>query len=259
MPSLTLITGASGGLGEEFARLAATDGSDLVLVARSVDKMEALGKELQAKHGIQTHVIGQDLTAPGAVEHLVQELQTRNLTVTSLINNAGFGAYGLFAETDYGQEQNLLRVNIDVVTELTKRLLPGMVARKSGSVLFVASTAAFQPGPLMAVYYASKAYVLSFSVALHEELRGTGVHVSCLCPGPTKTKFQATAHMEKTALFRAAMAATPVARAGYFGMKHNTPVVIPGLTNYIGALLAKFAPRVWAARVAQLAQAAPSK
>lgn len=254
MSYTTLITGASGGLGELFARLAAAEGNDLVLVARSVEKMEALGRELGAKYGITTHVIGQDLTAPDAVSRIIAAVQQKNLTITQLINNAGFGAFGLFHTTDYVQERDLLQVNVDVLTELTKALLPGMVQRKFGRILNVASTAAFQPGPLMAVYYASKAYVLSFSIALQEEVRGTGVTVSCLCPGPTRTHFQATANMQKSPLFARAMDPLPVAQAGYRGMQLGTTVIVPGTFNRIGTWLAKFAPRSWAARIARFAQ-----
>jgi short-subunit dehydrogenase len=172
------------------------------------------------------------------------------------VNNAGFGAYGLFHETTYEQEKQLLQVNITTLTDLTKMLLPTMVVNKTGGILNIASTAAFQPGPLMAVYYASKAYVMHFSVALSEELRETGVTVTCLCPGPTKTGFEKNAHMGSSQLFqRKTMDAVTVARIGYRALQAKRPLVVAGSLNTFGAFMTRFISRTWAARVARHVQA----
>lgn len=251
-----LITGASGGLGEEFAQLCAADGNDLVLVARSKEKLEILGKELATKHNIRFTVLPHDLSLPDAVQKLTEELKSGNIEPDILINNAGFGAYGLFHETSYAQEKNLIAVNIAALTELTKCILPAMVKRGSGCVLNIASTAAFQPGPLMAVYYASKAYVMNFSLALSEELKGTGVTVTCLCPGPTKTGFETNANLGNSRLFRlGSMNANTVAKIGYDAMNCGKSLVVAGLRNKIGAFMTRFIPRMLAAKIARTVQA----
>ncbi len=253
--AIAVITGASGGLGEEFARLCAMDGNDLVLVARSKEKLEMLGKELQSKHRIQVTVLAHDLSLSDSVQKLTEELQSRNITPDILINNAGFGAYGLFHETEYRQEKNLIAVNIAALTELTKSLLPSMVKRGSGKILNIASTAAFQPGPLMAVYYASKAYVMNLSLALSEELKETGVTVSCLCPGPTKTGFEVNANLGSSRLFRlGSMDAATVATIGYEAMKQGRPLIVAGLRNRIGAFMTRFIPKMLAAKIARTVQ-----
>lgn len=253
----TLITGASGGLGEEFARLCAADGNDLVLVARSKEKLETLGKELEVKHSIRVTVLPHDLSLPDAVQKLTEELRSKNIAPDILINNAGFGAYGLFHETTYDQEKNLIAVNIAALTELTKSLVPTMVKRGNGSVLNIASTAAFQPGPLMAVYYASKAYVMHFSLALSEELKETGVTVTCLCPGPTKTGFETHANLGNSRLFRlGSMDAATVAAIGYTAMKRGKPLIVAGLRNKIGAFATRFIPKMLAAKIARAVQSA---
>ncbi len=250
-----LITGASGGLGEEFAKLFSADGYDLVLVARSRDKLEKLATDLHAKHDITATVIPCDLSLPNAAKNLCEELKKRNITIDVLVNNAGFGAYGPFAETNYEQEKSLLQVNIVALTDLTKLLLPDMVKRRSGNILNVASTAAFQAGPLMAVYYASKAYVMNFSLALSEELRGTGVTVTCLCPGPTRTGFEAGAGMTASKLFKAgSMDAMTVAKIGYDAMKAGRPLIVAGLLNKIGTFMTRLIPRMFAAKVAKWVQ-----
>lgn len=250
-----LITGASGGLGEEFAKLCAQDGNDLVLVARNKEKLTALGESLAKAYGIRATVIAADLSIAGGVRTIVDELNAKNCSVDILINNAGFGAYGLFAETDFTQEKSLIAVNIAALTELTKALLPPMVQRGSGKILNVASSAAFLPGPLMAVYYASKGYVMQLSVALSVELKGSGVTVTCLCPGPTATGFETHAHMEQSKLFHwGTMDAMTVAEIGYAAMKRGKPLVVSGLRNKVGAFLTRFASRPFAARMAKIAQ-----
>jgi short-subunit dehydrogenase len=240
-----LITGASGGIGEELARLLAAARIDVILVARSADKLSALAADLVRTHGVQAHVLVQDLAAPAAAESIGRELSGRGLTVDILINNAGFATYGPFAETSADEEAQLIQVNITALTMLTKRLLPAMLARRKGRIMNVASTAAFQPGPLMAVYYASKAYVLSFSEALANETSGSGVTVTCLCPGPTRTGFQDRAQMRESKLFStlSVAPAADVARAGYQGMMAGRALVVPGVTNKIGIQLLRIAPR----------------
>lgn len=239
-----LITGASGGIGEELARLMAVDGTDLVLVARSREKLQSLADELSGKHHVAARVLSKDLSDTSAPREIYEELAADGVEVETLINNAGFGSYGLFAETDLAHELRLLQVNVVALTHLTKLFLPGMLARRRGYVMNVASTAAFQPGPLMAVYYASKAYVLSFSEALSNETQGTGVVVSALCPGPTETGFVAAAGMEQSKLFeRGAMTAREVAEAGYHGMLAGKRVVIPGLRNSLLARTVGLMPR----------------
>ena len=239
-----LVTGASGGIGEELARLFAADGHSLVLVARSRDKLSALAEELSDRHNVSARVLPADLARAEAPREIFEELQSDAVTVDALVNNAGIGSYGLYAETDAKTELDLLQINVVALTHLTKLFLPQMIARRRGYVLNVASTAAFQPGPLMAVYYASKAYVLSFSEALANETSGTGVRVSVLCPGPTETGFVAAAGMGESKLFDAnVMSARAVAVEGYRGMLSGKTVVIPGLRNRLLASGYRFAPR----------------
>ena len=239
-----LVTGASGGIGEELARLFAADGHSLVLVARSRDKLSALAEELSDRHNVNARVLPADLARAEAPREIFEELQSDAVTVDALVNNAGIGSYGLFAETDAKTELDLLQINVVALTHLTKLFLPQMIARRRGYLLNVASTAAFQPGPLMAVYYASKAYVLSFSEALANETSGTGVRVSVLCPGPTETGFVAAAGMEESKLFdRGAMNARDVAEAGYRGMFKGKTIVIPGFRNALVARAVGFMPR----------------
>jgi len=246
-----LITGASSGFGVEFAKLFARDGYDVVLVARSVDKLEALAAQLRSRYGITATVLAEDLTDPAAPATLAAALNAAGITVDALVNNAGFATYGPFVEISEDADLDLLKVNVVALTALTKRFLPGMLARRSGQILNVASTAAFQPGPLMAAYYASKAYVLSLSEALAEEVRGSGVTVTVLCPGPSATGFQARAAMEESQLFQrmAVMDAGTVARIGYRAMQAGQTVVIPGWQNRIMALAPRFAPRAVTARM----------
>ena len=239
-----LVTGASGGIGEELARLFAADGHDLVLVARSEEKLRRLAEELGAKHNVSARVVASDLSRADAPQEIFEELEGEGVRVDALVNNAGIGSYGLFAETDLGQELELLQINVVALTHLTKLFLPAMLARRRGYVCNVASTAAFQPGPLMAVYYASKAYVLSLSEALANECEGTGVTVSALCPGPTETGFVAAAGMQESKLFdRGAMTARAVAEAGYRGLLAGKTIVIPGARNALVARVVGMMPR----------------
>ena len=240
-----LVTGASSGIGLELAKLLAREGHDLVLVARRREALEELARELAVKHGVAARVIAKDLTAPDSTAEIFDELETERIPVDILVNNAGLGLHGRFWETDLDRQLAVIQVNIVALTALTGRFLPGMVARGRGRIVNVASTAAFQPGPYMAVYYATKAYVLSFSEALAQELSDTGVTVTALCPGPTVTEFQAAAGLEDTLLFRGplVMDAAKVARAGWAGAKRGKRVVIPGLANKLIKETVRFSPR----------------
>jgi short-subunit dehydrogenase len=239
-----LVTGASGGIGAELARLFAADGHDLVLVARSRDKLAGLAEELGGRHNVAARVLPADLARPQAPREIFDRLGAEGAGVDALVNNAGVGSYGLFAETDLQSELDLLQINVVALTHLTKLFLPAMIARRRGHVLNVASTAAFQPGPLMAVYYASKAYVLSLSEALSNEAKGTGVTVTALCPGPTETGFVAAAGMSESKLFDAnVMDARSVAVEGYRGMLAGRAIVIPGFRNRLLANGYRLAPR----------------
>lgn len=251
-----LITGASGGIGLELARLFAAGGYDLVLVARSTAKLEELAGELR-KQGGAVRVLAKDLAKPESPEEVFRELKAAGIAVDVLVNNAGFATYGPFVEIDLGRELEELQLNIVTLTHLTKKLLPGMLARRRGGVLNLASTAGFQPGPLMAVYYATKAYVISFSEALAEELSGTGVTVSALCPGPTATGFQRRAGMEASKLFSGMLQvadAAAVARAGYEGFRAGKRIVIPGLINKVGVQSIRISPRALATKMVKRMQ-----
>jgi uncharacterized protein len=253
---LALITGASSGIGLEFARLAARDGYDLALAARSLDKLSALADELKREYGANCTVLESDLMRSDAPGEISARLASARMVPDILINNAGFGDRGTVAELSLQRQIDMVHVNVIAVTALTRLLLPGMLEKKHGAILNVASTAAFQPGPHMAVYYATKAYVLSFTEGLHEELRNTGVSVTCLCPGPTATGFAAVAHMENAWLFRlGAMAARPVAEAGWAGLKRGKALVIPGWPNKLGAFSVRFGPRAMVRKLTSALQA----
>lgn len=222
-----LITGASSGIGYEFARLLARDHFDLILVARSGDRLATIAEELSAADGISVRVIASDLGRPGAAEALFAELD--GTAVDVLVNNAGFGLKGAVAELSPEAQEEMVQLNVLALTALTRLFLPGMLERRQGGILNVASTAAFQPGPLMAVYYASKAYVLSFTEALANEVHGSGVTVTALCPGPTVTGFADRAGTTGSRLFRGpTMDAASVAAAGYAALKRGKAMVIPG-------------------------------
>ena len=240
-----LVTGASSGIGTELARELARDGHDLILVARRVEAMRALADELKA-FGVAATVIAADLSKPGAVATLVRDIESRGLVVDVLINAAGLGANGAFEDSDPAQTHTMLQVNVVALTELTRLLVPPMATRGYGRIMLVASTAAFQPGPQMAVYCASKAYVLSFAEAIAYELRDRHITVTTLCPGATATQFAATANAAATPLFRGTlMSARDVARIGYAALKAGRGVVITGLRNKILATAARFSPH-WA-------------
>ena len=237
-----LITGASGGIGYELAKLFACDHHNLVLVARSADKLTQVATELQA-HNISVKTIALDLATPLASKFLFDQL--RDTTIDTLVNNAGFGAFGEFAQMPEAEILGQIHLNITALTELTRLFLPSMIQRRSGRIMNVASTAAFQPGPLMAVYYATKAYVLSFSQAIANELRGSGVTVTCFCPGATHTGFAQRAGTENSRIFKqfGAMPAERVARDGYRAVMEGKTIAISGAHNWIVAESVRFAPR----------------
>ena len=240
-----LITGASSGIGAELAKLAAAQGHDLVLVARGRNELEALAQELTERHGNGVRVVPRDLTEIGAAQAICDELQSAGLSIDILINNAGFGLSGTFWRNDMGNVTDLLHVNVVALTQLTRLLLPQMVARGRGKVLNVASIAAFQPGPLMAAYYASKAYVLSFSEAVANELKGSGVTMTVLCPGPTRTGFgqRAGLNLSRLSSWIPVSDARTVAQVGFEAMKRGETLVISGLLNRLAAFGTRFAPR----------------
>lgn len=247
-----LITGASVGIGRELARIFAENGHDLVLVARNIGQLQQVAAECESQGKIRARVLQKDLSQPNAAQEIFDELKRDGVVVDTLVNNAGFGNYGPFAEVDLDADLRLLQVNIVALTALTKLFLPGMLARKSGWIMNVASMAAFQAGPLMSTYYASKAYVLHFSEAIAHECAGRGVVVSALCPGPVRTEFQARAGIHGSRLFKgkASMDARTVALAGYRGLMRGQRIVVPGLSNQLILQISRFVPRRFATFVA---------
>ncbi|MBN9122450.1 MAG: SDR family oxidoreductase [Planctomycetes bacterium] len=241
---LALVTGASAGIGTELARLLAVD-HDLVLTARRTEPLRALAEEVKRLHNATCHVFPADLADPAAPKQLFEQIAAAGLTIDVLVNNAGFGDLGPFSTADGAKTLRMIQVNVTALTELTALFLPGLLARNRGRILNVGSIAGFQPGPYMAVYYATKAYVNSFSEALHSELLGTGVTVTVLCPGPVATEFAAVAGMQTTRAFSAgqAMGAGPVAEAGIRAMRAGRRLVVPGWRNKLMLFLERFAPR----------------
>ena len=245
MNQTALITGASGGIGYELAKLFAKDRCNLVLVARSAGKLTRFADELRREFGISAKAIPLDLTAVSAPQDLFDQLQRESVAVDILVNNAGYGVLGEFAKVSLEDILGQIQLNITALTHLSKLFVGPMIERRSGKILNVASTAGFQPGPLMSVYYATKAYVISFSEALANELDGSGVTVTCLCPGATDTGFQSRAGLENTLLFKKLrpMDARTVARDGYRGLMAGKPIVISGLRNWLLAESLRFSPR----------------
>jgi short-subunit dehydrogenase len=247
-----LITGASYGIGRELAILCARDGLDLVLVARSKDRLTELEEELRNRYTVSTRVSCLDLTEPDAPQRLYQEVTQEGMEIGVLINNAGYGFAGAFAEGETNMQLDMVQLNVTALTLLTRLFVPSMLSRGRGRILNLASTASFQPGPYMAVYYATKAYVLSFSEALSEEVRKDGVTVTALCPGPTATAFQSRAKMEGSRLWRlGVMDAKTVAEKGYRGMMAGRTIVVTGLANRLLVQSVRFSPRFLVRRVAK--------
>lgn len=247
MNGWALITGASAGIGRELALLFAADHFDLALVARREGRLKEFAGELRSRYGIQTKVLAKDLASPASPQELFDALSDTPISV--LVNNAGFGRYGPFGRSDLRVQSDMMRVNMTALVELTHLFVQPMLVRRRGRILNVASTAAFQPGPTVSVYYASKAFVYSFSCALAEELTGTGVTVTTLCPGTTRTEFFDRANLRVSHRWPM-MDAPVVAEIGYRGLMQGKRVVIPGATNKIASTLAKFAPARLAAKVA---------
>jgi short-subunit dehydrogenase len=247
-----LITGASSGIGYEMTELFAREGFNLVLVARNSLRLEKIADDLRRRFNIRVTVVPKDLSEQNAANDLYCELQRQNIAVNILVNNAGFNVYGPFPETSMHSESQMMQLNMVTLTQLTKLLLPAMLKRKSGKILNVASTAAFTPGPGSAVYCASKAYVLSFSEALAEELKGTGVRVTALCPGPTKTEFAERAQMTDSRLFRGSVSsADDVARDGYQALMRGDTMAISGAANKLLVFSLRFSPRAVVPKVAK--------
>jgi short-subunit dehydrogenase len=242
MPTV-LITGASGGIGYELAKLFARDHHNLVLVARSEDKLAQVAAELRAQN-VTVKTVALDLATPSAPKFLFDQLQTEGVAVDVLINNAGFGAFGEFAQMSNEEIFGQIQLNVTALTELTRLFLPPMLARRSGRIMNVASTAGFQPGPLMAVYYATKAYVISFSEAITNEVRNSGVTVTCFCPGATHTGFARRAGNDESRLFKQfGMNVEKVALDGYRAVMEGRGLAISGVHNWLIAQSTRFAPR----------------
>lgn len=250
-----LITGASSGIGLALARQFASQGYDVVLVSRNKEKLELIAQELQKEYNIFVKVLPKDLSIPTAPEEIYQEIERSKITVDALVNNAGIVTYQEFALTPWEGQQELLHINMHVATHLTHLFLPGMIARKQGKILFLASTAAFLPGPLMSTYYASKAYIYSFSQALRNEVSQHGILVSCLCPGPTHSNFAAQAKLQSSRLFSGSniLTAERVAEEGYKGLAVGKAVIIPGLRNKVYVFGMRFIPSWLAAKAARYA------
>ena len=248
-----LITGASGGIGYELAKLFAKDHHNLVLVARNGSRLAQVADELQRQFGITVKTFALDLAEPAAPQSLFAQLQSAGVAVDILVNNAGYGRYGEFAEVSLEDNLGQIQLNVTALTELTKLFLGPMLERRSGKIMNVASTAGFQPGPLMAVYYATKAYVISFSEALANELADKGIVVTCLCPGATETGFAGRAGNDATRLFKnlRPMDAKAVARAGYRGLLKGKTLVIPGFRNWLVAESIRVSPRKMATAVSR--------
>lgn len=247
-----LITGASGGIGYELSKLFAADGYDLVLVARSEDKLKQIAEELGGDHSISVTPLAKDLSDPKAPAEIFAAVEAQGVQVDALVNNAGFGMQGAFASSSLDETLQMLQLNIGSLTTLTRLFLPAMLVRKSGRILNIGSTGSFAPVPSMAVYGATKAYVLSFSEALAEELRGSGVTVTALCPGVTYTGFQKRAGVADIGLVRlGGMSAIDVARIGYRAMQRGQVVVVSGLLNQLMAFSIRLGPRALIRRMSQ--------
>lgn len=247
-----LITGASSGIGLELAELFAADGSDLVLVARREDRLKELADRLESEYGVKVHVLPKDLSKPKAPDEIFAHLKKEKIQVDVLVNNAGFGVKGIIPEIDLDKQLDMVQVNVKALTHLTRLFLPGMIERGYGGVLNVGSLAAFQPGPNLAVYFATKAYVLSYTEALAEEIQNPNIQISCLAPGPVRTEFGEKSDLEDSLLFKLSlMDSEPVVRAGYEGFRKGKVIVIPGLKQQIVPFLNRFTPRTIVRKIAK--------
>ncbi len=253
MKNTALITGASNGIGLELSKIHASNGGDLVLVARNKNKLDELKIELENNFKVQVYCIGKDLSNLTAAQELYAETSKENIQVEYLINNAGFGDFGMFSTTDWNKELQMINLNITSLTAITKLYLQDMIKRKAGKIMNVASTAAFQPGPSMAVYCATKAYVLSFTEAISNEVRDQGITVTALCPGATESGFQEAAAMAESKLVKGKKmpSSQAVAAYGYTAMMKGTTVAIHGMMNYIMANSVRFAPRALVLKISR--------
>jgi len=245
MNKTALITGSTSGIGYELAYIHARQGGNLVLVARNKDKLEQIKKDLENKYKMDAYIIDKDLSIKNSAKNVYDEIIDKNITVDYLINNAGFGDYGFFNESDWGKIERMINLNIIALTQLTKLFLFDMIKRRDGKIMNVASTAAFQSGPTMAVYYATKAYVLSFSEAINNEVKNSGVTVTTLCPGATQSGFQEAASLQESRLVKGRKLPTSkeVAEYGYNAMLKGKSVAIHGILNYLLANSVRFFPR----------------
>ena len=250
-PQTALITGASVGIGFELAKLFAADKFDLVLVARDAAKLNAMAPDLKSLGAGRVVVLPKDLSLGDSCKQIADELASAKIDVDILVNNAGFGDNGLFWQTDEKRQLDMIEVNVSALTHLTRLFLPGMIQRRRGRIMNVASVAGYVSGPLMAVYFATKAYVISFSIAINEECRGFGVTVTAVCPGATRTEFHTRAHIETPGLFAGhLMSAEKVARIGYQGTLRGKPLVVTGLMNRLTTIVVPWFPRTFVARIA---------
>jgi len=250
---VALVTGASSGIGAELARIHAEHGGNLVVVARRRDRLEALKRELEAAHRVMVHVLVKDLTQAEGPQEIYDEVRSLGVPVDYLVNNAGFGYRGFFHQQDWATNEAMIKVNILALAALTRLFVPDMVGRRGGRILNVASMAGFLPGPLNSIYYATKAFVLSFSEALANELRHTGVTVTALCPGPTESEFTRTAQMSDVNLTRTLASARQVADAGYEAMLRGKTMVVPGVLNKVTIHgLLRLAPRRLSTRISRI-------
>lgn len=256
MGKTALITGASNGIGLELAKVHAKNGDNLVLVARNKTRLEEIKSDLEKQYKISVYIIAKDLSVVNSAQHVYDELKQQNISVDYLINNAGFGDFGMFAETAWEKEEQMIALNITTLTAFTKLFIKDMVKHGNGKIMNVASTAAFQSGPTMAVYYATKAYVLSFSEAVDNEVRDKGVSVTTLCPGATESGFQEAAAMQDSKLVKGKKLPTSkeVAEYGYSAMMKGKPVAIHGFMNYLMANSVRFIPRAIVVKVARQMQ-----
>lgn len=256
MNKTALITGASSGIGMELATVFAKQKENLVLIARNAAKLEEMAKELTAKHGIKVNVLAIDLSELNSAQKVFDYCQKNNLQIDYLINNAGFGDFGFFAQSNWDKQLQMINLNITTLTHLTHLFLPAMIKNKYGRVMNVASTAAFQPGPTMSVYYATKAFVLHFSEAIANELEGSGVTVTALCPGATESGFQSAAAMEESKLVKGKKlpSSAEVAQYGFNAMMNGKKVAIHGMMNYLMANSIRFTPRALVLKVVRMMQ-----
>jgi short-subunit dehydrogenase len=254
MVKTALITGASGGIGYELSKIHAEHGGNLVLVARSKEKLDALKNELEEKHGVVVHTIQKDLSLHWAAYDIYNKVNDLNLEIDYLINNAGHGDFSMFAESDWPKQERMINLNITALAHLTRLFLPQMIERKNGRILNVASLASFVPGPTMSVYFASKAFVLSFSEAIAEEVRGKGITVTALCPGPTESNFHHVARNGEKGRDWKMPSARSVSEYGYKSMLKGKVIAIPGFLNELVPFMVRFMPRWITARIIRKAQ-----